>query len=112
MAHKLCFAKIKTDDSEIHIHRHHFTAFMHQQHGTYLALPFLNKQHFFPVEYGIKKQTWQRRKGSYIFHHFDAGIDLPHKSLIPLLLPPLCCPSSFSPTLLSACHFCRRWPVL
>lgn len=41
----------------------------------------------------MKKQTWQKRNGSYIFHHFDARIDSPHKSLTPPSPPPLCCPS-------------------
>lgn len=36
----------------------------------------------------MKKQTWQKRNGSYIFHHFDARIDSPHKSLTPPFSPP------------------------
>lgn len=37
----------------------------------------------------MKKQTWQKRNGSYIFHHFDARIDSPHKSLTPPSSSPL-----------------------
>lgn len=105
MARTLCFAKTKTDDdSEIHIHRHHFTAFMHQQHGTYLALPFLNKQHFFSRGIWNKETDLAEKKG---FLHFSSfwcrnwsASQIPHPSapsspllsLFFLTHSPLCLP--------------------
>lgn len=55
----------------------------------------------------MKKQTWQKRLGPYIFHHFDARIDSPHKSLTspslhPSFLPSLC-PTLSLLTQLSLC---------